>query len=131
MTGSLFRDLKRANSDQRLFDDVLVYGAGRRIAWEGRTTEFPYADGVIRPGAVGWGAHLKDDTSLREIYVDRDLSRWREVSLARRSNLIGTFTPNGPSALSDVGGACRCPNQASRARAATAKETRARRSMRA
>lgn len=103
LQGSLFRDLRRANSDQRLFDDVLVYGPGRRVAWEGRTAEFPYADGVIRPGAVGWSAHLKDDQSLREIYVDRDQSRWGGASVQRALNLLGSYAaPNAPSNVPDA-----------------------------
>jgi hypothetical protein len=68
---SLLRDLRRARPDQALFDQIRAYGPGGRTAWEGRMTQFPYADGTISPGGVGWAAHLKDDYVV-EIYVDRD-----------------------------------------------------------
>jgi len=39
--------------------------------------------------AVGWAAHLKDDASFREVYIDRDLSHWIPMSAQRRQNLLG------------------------------------------
>jgi hypothetical protein len=102
----LLRDLVRANPDQRLFTDVTAKGPGGRIAWEGRLTQFPYADGVIRPGAVGWGAHLKDDPSLVEVYVDRDPQHFEQPPLARRQALATGGFQQGkiPANVGDVGG---------------------------
>jgi hypothetical protein len=96
----------RANPDQRLFTDVTAKGPGGRIAWEGRLTQFPYADGVIRPGAVGWGAHLKDDPSLVEVYVDRDPQHFEQPPLARRQALATGGFQQGkiPANVGDVGG---------------------------
>lgn len=90
-TCSLFRRVDLEYSDQGLFDHVRVYGAGNQTAWEGRMVQFPRDHGDsfgIQPAAVGHAAHLKDDPSFREIYVDRDLSHWSEWSLARQSTYI-------------------------------------------
>jgi hypothetical protein len=97
---SLLRRIDIDYADQALFDDVRAYGPGNETAWSGRLTQFPrsHGDGFsITPGAVGWAAHLKDDPSFREVYIDRDLGTWREPSLTRRTNIaaagisIGSF----------------------------------------
>jgi len=79
--------------DINLFDDVTVYGAGGRIAWEGRVVQAPrsHGDGYsIQIGCVGWSAHLRDDSSFREIYVDRDPGGWQAPPLNRRLGIIGS-----------------------------------------
>jgi hypothetical protein len=84
---SLLRRIDIDYADHALFDDVRVYGPGNQTAWDGRLTQFPrsHGDGYsITPGAVGWAAHLKDDPSFREVYIDRDLGAWREPLLVRR-----------------------------------------------
>lgn len=43
---------------------------------------------AISPSAVGYQAHLEDDKSACEIYVDRDLSRWEAPGRTRRIALI-------------------------------------------
>lgn len=74
--------------DMTLFDDVLIYGPGAgESAYEGRIEETPRSHGTdfaVQIDTVGWGSHLRDDPSFREIYVDRELSRWGEMSSARR-----------------------------------------------
>ena len=46
------------------------------MAWQGRLERAPRVSGdqmAVSPAAVGWQAHLEDDKSAVEIYVDRDL----------------------------------------------------------
>jgi hypothetical protein len=104
---SLSRRVDLDYPDLNLLDDVRIYGAGNRTAWEGRMAQLPRRHGTgisINPGAVGWSAHLRDDQSFREIYIDRDLSRWGEMPAERRSALLtaGTYSPraNTSSAVS-------------------------------
>ena len=64
-------------ADLNLLDQVRIYGAGNRTAWEGRMAQLPRQHGTgiaINPGAVGYSAHLRDDPSFREVYRDMDLS---------------------------------------------------------
>lgn len=77
--------------DEALFSQVLITGAGGRVAWEGRIVSLPREQGSTRAltvSAVGWAAHLKDDGGFREIYRDAQLSRWSDISLTNRSNLL-------------------------------------------
>jgi hypothetical protein len=77
--------------DLNLYDTIRCYGPGDETAWEGRQAQFPRDHGdqfAITVGAVGWAAHLRDDASFREVYVDRDLSRWGPLSVQRRINLV-------------------------------------------
>jgi hypothetical protein len=101
---SLLRDLRRARPDQALFDQIRAYGPGGRTAWEGRMTQFPYADGTISPGGVGWAAHLKDDY-VTEIYVDRDPADFADFPLDRQSALSASSISVGDFSWSrDTGG---------------------------
>jgi len=95
MTHSLLRRIDVDFPDEALFDSVRIYGPGNETAWEGRMAQFPrqHADQFsVNPGAVGWSAHLLDDPSFREIYVDRDLSKWGSPSLQRRLDLANQPT---------------------------------------
>jgi hypothetical protein len=98
---SLLRRIDLEYPDQALFDNVRAYGPGNRTAWDGRFTQFPRSHGQgfsVTPGAVGWAAHLRDDTSFAEVYVDRDLGRWREPGLVRRAALAAVpYTYGAPS----------------------------------
>jgi hypothetical protein len=101
---SLLRRIDVEYPDLSLFDTVRVYAPGNRTIWEGRMAQFPrsHGDGFsITPGAVGWSAHLSDDPSFREIYVDRDLGSWGTASVQRRLNLVGSFTVLDPSTIAD------------------------------
>jgi hypothetical protein len=85
-------------ADLNLLDSVRIYGAGNRTAWEGRMAQLPRQHGTgiaINPGAVGYSAHLRDDPSFAEVYIDRDLGHWREPGLDRKKALAGNaFTPH-------------------------------------
>jgi|GEM_PF-1736529 len=87
---SLARRIDIDYPDLQLFDGVRVYGPGNETVWEGRQQQFPrdHADAFsIAIGAVGWSAHLEDDASFREIYVDRDITQWAEASVQRQATL--------------------------------------------
>lgn len=62
---------------------------GKQV-WEGRLERAPQESGdqfLIAPSAVGWQAHLEDDKTAREIYVDQDFNRWGSASVQRRENI--------------------------------------------
>jgi hypothetical protein len=92
--------------DLNLLDTVQLLGAGNEIVWEGRVQELPRTHGdtfSITVSAVGWSSHLMDDPSFREIYVDRDLSNWREPSAARQIKLReASFSPQSLSVAPDT-----------------------------
>ena len=92
--------------DENLFSTVRVYGPGNQSVWEGRIAQLPRqtGPGQLAPGAVGWGAHLTDDETFMEVYVDRDTGKWQEPPLARRVDIAtggysqgGVPTGTGPS----------------------------------
>jgi len=87
-TVSLPRRIDVDFPDLTLFDDWRIYGPGAgETAFEGRTEQTPRSHGddfAIQAQAVGWAAHLRDDPTFREIYVDRDVSRWGGPSTTRR-----------------------------------------------
>lgn len=94
LTCELVRDLRIDYPDQRIYDDIRVYGRGNRTAWEGRMTGFPASIDDrfgVKPAAIGWAAHLEDNPTFREIYVDRDLTHWGTASLQRQRNLVSSY----------------------------------------
>lgn len=92
-TWRLARRSDREYGDEELLSNVRVYGPGNETVWDGRIEQLPREHGDsfnVQPGAVGWGAHLRDDSSFREIYVDRDLSSWANPgSRARQLSAAG------------------------------------------
>jgi hypothetical protein len=107
---SLLRRIDLDYADQGLFDNVRAYGPGNRTAWDGRFTQFPRSHGQgfsVTPGAIGWAAHLRDDPTFREIYVDRDITRWGPMSRARRialysSSIVPMDAQVAPDASSEI-----------------------------
>ena len=70
----------RAYSDLTLLSNICVRGAGGRIAGEFRLEKAPRATGdqkIVSPQGVGYQAHLADDNTAAEVYVDRDLTHWQ------------------------------------------------------
>lgn len=79
--------------DLNLLDNVQILRPGNKVVWEGRVQQLPRSHQdtfSIQVGAVGWSAHLMDDASFREIYIDRDLSGWGGPSTQRKINLLGS-----------------------------------------
>jgi hypothetical protein len=74
--GTDYSDLERLSTLTR-------YDASGGIIWQGRLERAPRVSGdqiAISPSAVGYQAHLEDDKSVREIYIDRDLRTWGEAA---------------------------------------------------
>lgn len=93
--GTDYTDLDRLST-------LRVFGAGGEEAGEYRLERAPRTSGdqmAVAPSAVGWQAHLDDDKTIRQIYVDRDLGRWGGMSVQRRLGLLAgspayaTFDP--------------------------------------
>jgi hypothetical protein len=102
MSVTLPRKITLSSDDLNLFDDVRVYGPGNQTAWEGRAAQFPRAhedSDTVQVGCVGWVAHMRDDPTFREIYIDRDLGRWGSPFNARAINLGTAFLFSGSSAV--------------------------------
>lgn len=82
---------------------VRVEGAGGECAWEGRLERTPRKSGselAVSPGFVGWQAHLSDDNTAQEVYIDRDLGNWGDPSIQRRASMMGgNFTLSGSSSV--------------------------------
>lgn len=101
---SLTSPIDRERLDLEIFDNVRIHGAGNETAWEGRVHQLPRKHGEdfsIEVGAVGWSAHLKDDPSFKEIYVDQDKGRWGPVSTQRRINLLASYGVSDPTVQPD------------------------------
>jgi hypothetical protein len=67
--------------------------------------QFPRSHGQgygITPGAVGLSSLLDRQRGFREIYVDRDLSKWGPASVQRRLNLLANYTAIDPSVTPDT-----------------------------
>lgn len=91
-------------SDLERLTTIRAIGAGGEVASEVRLERTPRVSGdqfSIGPEAKGWSAHLQDDTSAAEIYVDRSLS-WQEPSAKRRSDLQATAQLGSLSTVSDA-----------------------------
>ena len=81
-------------ADLEPFSTLVIYGPGGAVAGEFRLERAPRTSGnqmSVTPSAVGWQAHLEDDKSAKEVYVDRDLQRWGSPSARRRNAALATF----------------------------------------
>lgn len=95
---ALSRAIDKQWPDLKLLRSLRIYGLGGKTAWEGRLQEIPLhhaEDTSISPGAVGHVARLDDDPSFAEIYLDSDLTKWGEPSIARKVALLAAnILPN-------------------------------------
>jgi hypothetical protein len=79
-------------SDLERLSRITRYDASGNVIWQGRLERAPRVSGdqmAISPSAVGYQAHLEDDKSVKEVYIDRDLSGWGEATAPRRLALAG------------------------------------------
>lgn len=99
----LTRDPRIDYGDFDIFDEFVARGPGGEHAYEGYDIEIPASgDEQVRLVATGWQGLLKDNPTLQEVYVDRDLARWGAASAARKITLLSSsFAPNDPSTLID------------------------------
>lgn len=117
-TCTLERDPRINYPDLAELSTITVQGAGGDTAWQGRLEKAPDTAGAqeqVSPEAVGWQAHLEDDNSAREIFVDQELSRWQGASVARKINLLNGnideedasvgVDASGPALVSQITGA--------------------------
>ena len=89
---SLSRRVDQDYVDLNLYDDFSFVGYDGSVAYEGRLGAMPRSldtEHRISVQLAGWMAHAKD-RKFTEVYVDRDLSQWRQMPLARQvGNYIG------------------------------------------
>lgn len=84
----LLRPIDRDWPDLGLFDGIVLVGYDGSVAYEGMLSQIPRSTpNAIGVEATGWMAHARH-RKFREIYVDRDLSRWRGPAAARRLDMI-------------------------------------------
>ena len=82
------------SDDAKLFSDVVVYGEGMRIIYEGYVTGLPQqGQDEIQLQITGWSSVLDRIQNFRQIFVDRDYSKWQEPSKERRKQLFAA-NPN-------------------------------------
>ena len=83
------RDMRRHFSDLDEFVTVRFKGVGGDIAWEGRLQATPRQSGdqsSVTAEMVGWQAHLDDNPSAREIYLDPNFSNWTAISTTLKAS---------------------------------------------
>lgn len=105
LAGRSYRDLEELST-------VRARGAGGVVAWEGRLEAMPDSAGdqsTVSPTCVGWQAHLSDDNSAREVFVDRDITKWQgpsvEMQILRMTGRpAGTLSTDGTTTLPELPG---------------------------
>jgi hypothetical protein len=105
MTARLARKSDLSYSDLTELTDLVAYGPGGAVAWQGRLERTPRASGddlSVQPAAVGHQAELDDDKTVQYIYVDQDKSRWGPMSATRRIAMLSENGPGDPTVLADA-----------------------------
>lgn len=88
--GQLARRIDLDYPDLNLVDSVILVGGDGSTAFEGRISALPrelsdkHSIGVT---LTGWMSHAKD-RKFSEVYVDRDMNAWQQMSAQRRANLL-------------------------------------------
>lgn len=81
--------------DARLFSDVVVYGEGMKIIYEGYVTGLPQqSQDEVQMQLAGWSTVLDRIANFRQMFVNRDLSSWREPSAGRKLNELNAGRAN-------------------------------------
>src|SRR3954453_10674530 len=86
---TLSRRIDREYVDLHLLDGVVISGADWSVAYEGRVAALPRSmqqTHTVSVQAVGWMAHTRDG-KLQEVYVDRNLGAWQDMSTSRKEYL--------------------------------------------
>ena len=79
--------------DARLFSDVVIYGRGGRVFYEGFVTGVPQVGAnEIRLELSGWASALERYQTFKEIFVDRDLNAWEGPSTGRKTAVRSAAT---------------------------------------
>lgn len=103
---TLNRRIDRDYIDVNLLDEIELVGADGTTAYEGRIGAAPRSfDGQhsVSLQFAGWIAHARD-RQFSEIYVDRDMSQWREPGRGRIVNIVASNfeQPGAPTLLFDA-----------------------------
>lgn len=88
---TLPRNPARDYPDLERFSTIVVRHCGGEVVSETRLERAPRTSGdqmAVSPSGVGLQAHLEDNKSASMIYVDGDLTVWRQPSVQRRIDLI-------------------------------------------
>jgi hypothetical protein len=94
-SGNFTRDPRTDYGDFGVYDEFLARGPGNESAYEGYDIEIPKSSGQ-QTGVVatGWSSYMKDNATLQEIYVDRDMTRFTPSSATRKiGEYAGNMTP--------------------------------------
>ena len=92
--------------DLEEFSKITVCGVGGTIVHQGRLEQLPDTGGIqaqVTPTWIGYQAHLDDDNSAREIFVDRNISTWQGPSVQRQIQWLQTaqVVTSSPSVAPD------------------------------
>jgi hypothetical protein len=90
---NLARRLDRDYPDLNLYDSVEFVGDDGSTAYDGRIGGLPRTMDdrhTISLQLAGWIAHAADRPFSR-VFIDRDLARWQEASLARKAALAAIY----------------------------------------
>lgn len=98
---NLSRDILRDWPDLGLVDTIRIIGGDGQVLYEGRNGNVgrESGDGGKQFGIqmAGWMSHARD-RRFREVYIDRDASRWSgEIPIARRLSFIANTSKNRAS----------------------------------
>jgi hypothetical protein len=102
---TLARDIRGEYFDLPLLGEVILVGDSGEIAYEGRLQSTPRSvdqnGHSITVGTVGYMTSAQDRT-FKEIYIDRDLSKWQPMSVQRKINVLSSFGTSEASVLPDA-----------------------------
>ena len=101
---TLNRRIDQDYPDLGLLEGLNLIGYDASVAYEGWVAALPRSlqtTPQIGVQAQGWMAHAKDQTFI-ECYVDRDLSKWRQMGIALNAGQITSkFAPSSMSVAND------------------------------
>lgn len=106
LTLTLQRPITRDFPDLSLLNEITVTADDGTPVYSGRVTAFPRSSSpsqgeFFNVTAAGFMSHATDRT-FREIYVDRDLSRWQGSGVQRKLNLyLLAYAPQDAQAITD------------------------------
>jgi hypothetical protein len=88
---TLERPPERVFADSKEMSLLTIAGNGGSVAWQGRIEKIPDTGGYQAQETIeafGLQAALEDDNSAREIFIDREISRWEGAPLTRKVGLL-------------------------------------------
>lgn len=90
--------------DARLFSDVVVYGEGMKIIYEGYVTGLPQqSQDEVQMQLAGWSTVLDRIANFRQMFAHKDLSTWTNPPSGRVLQQLnaGKVSVSGPSIGTD------------------------------